>query len=198
MLYRPGFVTNSSSTGYYFFIPQDKEIYPDFFDEIGLTPIAGDGETGTVTKVELYRDFTAAEKERQEYLAELEERGDQEEIDWQTREHSIETLQETVGSEIKWMKKDIEDEKRRLAALKEKHPDHDWEADRGWTMSHYMRRCIRGNSKLISALKQGYRIVHIEYADENGDYQAFMDYHGGNGDILEKKGVGGVVTLSHH
>jgi hypothetical protein len=195
MHYRPGFVTNSSSTGYYFFIPKDKEIYPNFFDEIGLTPI--NGETRVVTKLDLYSDFTKVEKERREYLLELIERGGKD-AEWEMNESALEGFKESVLQEIKWMKQDVADEKRRLVVLREKHPNHDWEADYGWTMSHYMKECIKGKSKLIAALKSGHRIVHIEYADDDGGYCAFMDYHGNNGGILEKKGVGGLVTLSHH
>ena len=196
MFFRPGFVTNSSSTGYYFFIPKDKEIYPDFFDEIGLTPIYD--EDRTVTKSDLYKDFVAAEAERASYLAELAAKGDDEEIDWETRELSVGGLQDRIDNEIKWMRKDKEDEKRRAAILKERFPEMDDLPGSSWSLSGYMVKCIKASSKLVGALKNGYRIVHIEYADEGGGYRAFMDYHGGHGGMLEKKGVGGVVTLSHH
>jgi hypothetical protein len=195
MFFRPGFVTNSSSTGYYFFIPKDKEIYPDFFDEIGLTPIHG--EDRTITKSDLYRDFVAAEAERACYLAELAARGDDEEVDWETRELSLEGLQDRIDNEVKWMRKDKEDERRRAVLLKERFPDLE-EPPGSWSLSKYMVKCIKANSKLMGALKRGYRIVHIEYADADGGYSALMDYHGGHGGVLEKKDVGGVVTLNHH
>jgi len=175
MFYRPKFVTNSSSSGYYFFIPQNQNISHEFFDEIGLTPIFAD-DGFKIDSLNLLRDFLRTEQEDKEAMAKL-EASNSPHFKERLEEFSIPGLRASILEEVKWLIKD----------RGEKHG-----------FSYYTKQRIRAYSKLLGAVKRGYRIVHIEYADDSGSYASAMDYHSGSVNILEKKGVGGVVTMNHH
>ena len=190
MFYRPGFVTNSSSSGYYFFIPKNKEIYPEFFDEIGLTPVEGyDGMP--IVSSDVYRDVRAKEKEDKKNRKDYRD-------DYNYEYPTIAELIDAIKQEVAIYKKDKEQDRKNLEHMKERFPDDPETWTFGGGMSTYWMASIKANTKLIRMLRQGYRLIHISYADDAGEYSASMDYNAGHGRIIEKKGVGGAVTFSYH
>jgi hypothetical protein len=181
MYHRPAFVTNSSSSGFYFFIPKNKEIYPEFFDEVGLTPIY-DEQGIAITKDSIYEDFIEEEQEPR-----LED-------DYPT----IEELRQDIRDEICLYKEDKIREQKDYERMKEMYPDDESVDYYKNSISNFWKRSIKARSKLIGIMKRGYKILHIAYSDDWGGHSAIMDRAAGHGRIVDKKDVGGFITFSYH
>lgn len=178
MYYRPAFVTNSSSTGYYFFVPEDKEFTPEFFDRIGITPLHVDGDY-VVKGSDLYTD-----------VKELEEEPIERDID----------LIELIQSYSDLIPEDTGNSTNKDALFKQLvEAGMDSRTLKTIQASdNYYLNYVTALSKILELKRKGYKIVHVDYPSDAGPRSLAMDSWAIHGEIVEIDGVGGYVALSYH